>query len=30
MSFLQIVSAVVAVALFIYLFAALLYPEDFS
>jgi K+-transporting ATPase KdpF subunit len=30
MSLIQIISAVVAVALFIYLIAALLYPEDFS
>jgi len=30
MSYLQIVSAIVAVALFVYLVAALLYPEDFS
>ncbi len=30
MSLLHIVSAVVAVALFVYLIAALLYPEDFS
>ena len=30
MTILQIVSAVVAVALFVYLIAALFYPEDFS
>lgn len=30
MSLLYIVSAVVAVALFVYLIAALFYPEDFS
>jgi K+-transporting ATPase KdpF subunit len=30
MSLIQIISAVVAAALLIYLIAALLYPEDFS
>ena len=30
MNLLQIISALVAVALFVYLIAALLYPEDFS
>ena len=30
MNLLQIISAFVAIALFVYLIAALLYPEDFS
>jgi len=30
MNLLQIISALVAIALFVYLIAALLYPEDFS
>lgn len=30
MSWLHIISAVVAIALLVYLIAALLYPEDFS